>query len=116
MPKPGELDEMHAFNRPYFESGVILHADGFLASSKGARVTFSEGSEPSITNGPFELENLVAGYWILKLDNIDEAIKFAKGIPFKNGGVDIRQIAGPEDFGDELTEEQKKQWEVESKK
>ncbi len=110
MPKSSEFDEMDAFNKPYFASGAIIDADGFLASSKGTRVTFSEGSEPKLTPGPFELGNLVAGYWILKLESMEEAIKFAKGIPFKSGGVDIRQIAGPEDFGDALTEEQKERW------
>ena len=106
---------MGAFNKTYVDSGALVHADGFLASSKGARVTFSEGSAPSIKRGPFDVENLVSGYWILKLKSIEEAIEFAKGIPFKKGSVEIRQVAGLEDFRDVLTAEQKKEWEEREK-
>lgn len=104
MPTTEELTEMIAFNSQFRETGVLLDADGFLASSKGARLNFSEGSEPTVTHGPFELENLVAGYWKLKLDSIEQAIEWAKKIPFKKGSVEIRRVAGPEDFGNAMTE------------
>lgn len=116
MPSTEELAEMGAFNKPYWESGVIVAADGFLASSNGFRVNFSEGSEPTVKRGPFELENLVAGYWILKLDSIEEVIEWAKKIPFKKGSVEIRKVAGPEDFGGAFTEELKQQHEELRKK
>lgn len=109
MPSTEELTEMSAFNKPSWDAGVILHADGFLASSKGARINFSEGSEPTVKRGPFELENLVAGYWVLKLDSIEQVIEWAKKIPFKKGSVEIRKVAGPEDFGGAMTEELKQQ-------
>ena len=72
----------------------------------GARVTFSD-TEPQVQNGPFQLENLVAGFWILKLDNLDEAIAWAKKVPFKTGSVEVRKVAGPEDFSAEFNEELK---------
>lgn len=109
MPSTEELAEMGAFNKPFWDAGVMLDADGFLASSKGARINFSEGSEPTVKRGPFELENLVAGYWILKLDSIEQAIEWAKKIPFKKGSVEIRKVAGLEDFGGAMTEELKQQ-------
>jgi hypothetical protein len=109
MPSTEELTEMGAFNKPFRDAGVMLDADGFLASSKGARINFSEGSEPTVKRGPFELENLVAGYWMLKLDSIEQAIEWAKKIPFKKGSVEIRKVAGPEDFGSAMTEELKQQ-------
>lgn len=107
MPSADELAEMGAFNKPFRDTGVILHADGFLASSKGARINFSEGSEPAVKRGPFELKNLVAGYWVLKLDSIEQVIEWAKKIPFKKGSVEIRRVAGPEDFGGAMPEELK---------
>ncbi|KAJ9613369.1 hypothetical protein H2200_003311 [Cladophialophora chaetospira] len=114
MPTSQEFEEMDAFNKKYIDSGALLHANGFLASSKGARVLFSKDSAPTIKYGPFELENLVSGYWILKLDSMDEAIEFAQGVPFKDGSVEVRQVAGPEDFAEVLTEEQKREWEERS--
>jgi len=116
MPTTEELTEMGAFNKQLLDAGVLIDANGFLASSKGARVSFSEGSEPTVKSGPFELENLVAGYWILKLDSLEQVIEWAKKIPFKEGSVDIRKIAGAEDFGDAMTEELKQQEEEMRKK
>ena len=93
MPTSEELAEMGAFNKPYRESGVVLEANGFLASSMGARLHFSEDAEPSVKRGPFELENLVTGYWILRLDSLEQVIEWAKKIPFKKGSVEICEVA-----------------------
>jgi len=109
MPQTEEFAEMSAFNKPFVDNGVIRDADGLLASSKGARLHFSEDSKPTVKRGPFELENLVAGYWKLELDNIEQVIEWAKKIPFKKGSVEIRKVAGPEDFGDAMTPELMKQ-------
>ncbi|KIW63744.1 hypothetical protein PV04_08723 [Phialophora macrospora] len=112
MPTTEELAEMGAFNKPAVDAGIILSADGFLPSSTGARVTFHDGgiAEPTVTRGPFALENLVAGYWVVQFGSLDEVVEWAKKIPFKKGGsVQIRRVAGPEDFGDALTPEIKQQ-------
>jgi hypothetical protein len=111
MPTQAELAEMGAFNKVYLDSGVILHADGFLASKSGARVHYSKDAAPKVESGPFGLDNLVAGYWVLKLNTLEEAIEFAKKAPFKDGAVEVRQIAGIDDFGDALPADMKKQME-----
>jgi hypothetical protein len=103
LPTTEEWDEMGAFNKELENAGVLFFAEGLLSSSKAVRVYFSD-SEPKIQNGPFQLENLVSGFWILNLNNIDEAIAWAKKIPFKKGSVEIRKIAGAEDFGPELAD------------
>jgi hypothetical protein len=102
MPTTEEFAEMGAFNAELRKAGALITADGLLQSAKGARVHFSD-SDPRVENGPFQVENLVAGFWILKLDSFDEAVAWAKKIPFKKGSVEVRKIAGPEDFGPELT-------------
>ena len=107
MPSAEEFAAMHAFNQQSLDSGVILHCDGLLASSKGARINFSESSEPTVKHGPFDLENLVAGYWKIQLDSIEQVIDWAKKIPFKKGSVEIRQVGSREDYGQLITEELK---------
>jgi hypothetical protein len=110
MATPDELAEMGAFNKPYRDNGVIHEAAGFLASTHGARVVFNKGSDqPTVKRGPFGLENLVAGYWVLNLNSIEQAIEWAKKIPFKTGSVEIRKMAAPEDFGDPTAAELIKQ-------
>jgi hypothetical protein len=102
---------MGAFNAQLVDTGALLDANGFLPSSKGSRVLFAKDTPPQVKKGPFALENLVAGYWILQLESIEQAIEWAKKIPFREGSVDIRKIADEEDFGDAMTEELKGQQE-----
>jgi hypothetical protein len=64
---------------------------------------------PSVQDGPFPVESLVAGFWILNVNSLDEAITWANKVPFKKGSVKIRKIAGPEDFGPEFTDALKAQ-------
>jgi hypothetical protein len=104
MPTVQDLSEMLLFNEQLRKAGVLLDADGFLASSKGARVNFSADAPPKAEYGPFGLKDLVAGYWFWKLDTLEQAIEWAGKIPFKEGRVEIRQVAGEEDFGAETME------------
>lgn len=105
MPTEQELTEMLAYNTKLVEAGVMVTGEGLLASSKGARVAFGSG-DPVVTDGPFtESKELVAGFWIWNVGSLDEAVEWAKQIPFQGGEVEIRQIASEEDFGEEFTPE-----------
>lgn len=77
---------------------------------------FSESAEPVVERGPFGVENLIAGFWVLKYDGFEQALDFAKKVPFKKGKVEVRQIAGPDDFEDSLSEEIRAGWEEARKK
>jgi hypothetical protein len=47
----------------------------------------------------------VAGFWIWQVKSKEEAIEWAKKIPFQEGEVEIRQVFEAEDFGEEFTPE-----------
>jgi hypothetical protein len=106
MPKTEELAEMGKFNEELVKAGILLAAEGLLASSKGARVTFS-GKKRTVVDGPFaETKELVAGFWILQVRSKDEAVEWIKRAPFHGEAVvEIRQISEAEDFGDAFTPE-----------
>ncbi|KAK0654772.1 YCII-related protein [Cercophora newfieldiana] len=103
------LTKMTEYNTLLIDSGVLVAGDGFQRSSFGARVHFSSTSPPTVSKGPFELGSLVSGYWIIKAANLDEAVEWARKIPFAtdDGVVEVRQVSGPEDFGEHMTEELK---------
>jgi len=83
---------------------VLITLDGLQPSSKGARVVFTNGN-PTVTDGPFpNPEELVAGYWIIQVNSKEDAIEWAKQIPFTDGVVDIRQIQEISDFPQEIQE------------
>jgi hypothetical protein len=109
MPSEKLLTEMTAFNEELVKAGVMLAGDGLHPSSKGVRVQFS-GSERKVINGPFaETKELLAGYWVWQVKDMDEAIEWVKRIPDADPGqeaiVEIRPVFEEEDFGEELTPE-----------
>ena len=77
-------------------------------------VKFS-GGKRIITDGPFaETRELIAGFWIWKVNSMDEALEWAKRIPNDperpdmEGEIELRPIFEVEDFGTELTPEMRK--------
>ena len=109
LPNQKMLAEMGKFNEELVKAGVMLAGEGLQASSKGARVRFS-GGKPTVIDGPFaETKELVAGFWIWKVNSKKEAIEWLKHAPFDNTEVELRQIFEAEDFGAEFTPELKAQ-------
>lgn len=105
LPTQQELADMGKFNDELVKAGVMLAGEGLHASSKGARVTYS-GGKRTVRDGPFtETKELVAGFWIWQVKSKQEALEWAKRIPFQEGEVEIRQVFEFEDFGAEFTPE-----------
>jgi hypothetical protein len=107
LPDPKLLLEMGKYNEELMKAGVVLATDGLHPSSKGKRVKFTGGS-PTVIDGPFtEAKELIAGFWIWKVNNIEEAVEWVKRCPCEPGAeVEIRQIGEMEDFAPVLSEEQ----------
>jgi hypothetical protein len=97
LPGPELLAAMDAYNNEMLRAGVLLAADGLQASSKGARVRFS-GGKTTVIDGPFtETKELIAGFWLIQVKSLDEAVEWARRCPAPMGdGVDaeieIRQV------------------------
>ena len=109
MPSQELFTAMGKFNEELVNAGVMLAADGLQPSSKGARVKFSDG-KPTVIDGPFaETKELVAGYWIWRVESKDEAIEWLKRAPFQDEEIEVRQIFEAEDFGAEFTPELREQ-------
>lgn len=105
LPTKEELAEMGAYNEELVRAGIMLAGEGLLASSNGARINYGKDA-PTVTDGPFaETKELVAGFWILQTRSLEEAVEWLKRAPFRDGQVEIRQVAEAEDFGDEFTPE-----------
>ena len=105
MPTRDMLAAMGNFNEELVKAGIMQDGDGLQPSAKGARIRFS-GKERTVVDGPFsETKELVAGYWIWKVKSKDEALAWAKRIPFDEGEVELRPFFEAEDFGAEFTPE-----------
>jgi hypothetical protein len=109
LPDPELLLEMGKYNEELSKAGVLLALDGLHPSSKGARVKFS-GKSRTVVDGPFtEAKELIAGFSILQVKSLEEAIEWVKRGPQCSPGdyeVEIRQVFEMEDFAPILSEEQ----------
>ena len=110
LPDEKILAAMGKYNEELVKAGVMLAGEGLHASSKGARVKFT-GSQRIVTDGPFpETKELIAGFWLWKLNSMQEAVEWLKRAPFDGGTeVEIRQVFEAEDFGPALTPELREQ-------
>ena len=106
------LTEMGKFNEELVKAGIMLDGEGLHPSSKGVRIQFS-GDQRSVVDGPFtETKELVAGYWVWQVRDMDEAIEWAKRCPNPTGAegvLEIRPVFEAEDFGDNFTPELREQ-------
>ena len=106
MPGTELLTEMNKFNEALVKAGILLAGEGLHPSSRGARVRF-DGRQRTVIDGPFgETRELVAGFWLWQVRNLDEAIEWIKRAPFDGGAeIELRPVFEADDFGDALTPE-----------
>jgi hypothetical protein len=99
MPSEKALGDMAKYNEQLVKAGVMLDGSGLKPSSKGARIKYS-GSKRTVVDGPFaETKELVAGFWVIQVKSKEEAIEWAKRVPFEDGEeVELRPFFELEDF------------------
>lgn len=101
MPSEELLIAMGKFNEEMVKAGIMLQGDGLQTSAKGARIKF-DGDKRTVVDGPFaETKELVAGFWIIQVKSLAEAIEWMKRCPnpHNDGGeLEIRQIFELSDF------------------
>ena len=94
MPDEQLLATMGTYNEELVKAGVLLDGSGLAPSSQGVRVRFSAGGKRTVLDGPFiETKELISGYWLIQVKSREEAVEWAKRIPF---GPDPRTGAEPE--------------------
>ena len=106
---PGELLEaMGKYNEELINAGIMVGGDGLKPSSQGKRIAF-DGASRTVIDGPFaETRELVAGFWIWEVKDMDEAIAWAKRCPNPMPGpseLELRPVVSMEDFAQTMTEE-----------
>ncbi|KQW41575.1 MULTISPECIES: YciI family protein [Pseudomonas] len=112
MPSEELLAAMGAYNEELVKAGVMLAGEGLHPSVEGVRVQFS-GKERTVIDGPFaETKELIAGFWIFKVQSLQEAIDWVKRCPnpmVSDSEIEIRQIFELEEFGESFTPELREQ-------
>lgn len=106
MPPTEMLEAMGKYNEQLINAGIMLGGDGLKPTKEAKRVHFS-GTNRSVIDGPFtETKEIVAGYWIWQVRDMDEAVEWVKRCPnpmFGDSDIDIRPIYELSDFAEQLT-------------
>lgn len=106
MPSTELLQDMSRFNEDLIKAGIMQAGEGLKPSSQGKRIAF-DGPSRMVIDGPFaETKELVAGYWLWNVKDMDEAVAWAKRCPNPMPGpseLEIRPIYELEDFQEALT-------------
>jgi hypothetical protein len=102
MPSEEDYAAWAKYNDELVKAGVLLDFGGLQPSSKGARVRFS-GNQRTVIDGPFaETKELIAGYSIIQVKSLEEAIEWVRRAPCSKSAeeaeVEIRQFFEAEDF------------------
>lgn len=112
MPEQQLLVDMMNYNEELVKAGIMKGGEGLKPTSQAMRVHFS-GKDRTVIDGPFaETKEIVAGYWIWEVKDMNEAVEWVKRCPnpmFEDSDIDIRPVYEMEDFGDIVTPEIREQ-------
>ena len=86
------LADMGQFNAELTEAGAMVTGAGLQERATGTTVHYGD-DEPLVTDGPFaETKEQLSGFWIIDVESLDEALAWAKKIPFTSNHVEIRPM------------------------
>lgn len=109
LPSRQLLEAMGSYNRELAEAGILRGGEGIRPSSEGRRVAF-HGADRTVVGGPFpSVGELVAGFWLWEVKDMDEAVEWVKRSPNPMPGpseVEIRPLLEAADFAEVMSPEQ----------
>jgi len=106
-PSAEDIAAMGRYNQELADAGILLAMEGLAGSSKGAKVQFLAGGKTRVVDGPFaEAKELIAGFWVIQVKDLSEALAWARRIPMPEGQeIEVRQVHRLSDFDEDLVTE-----------
>jgi hypothetical protein len=104
------FEDMGRFNQELIKAGIMKDGDGLKPSSEGKRVHFN-GTQRTVKDGPFPANEVVAGFWIWDVKDMNEAVEWVKKCPNPMMGpsdIEIRPFYEMGDLTDFMSPEAKK--------
>ena len=106
LPSTELLEAMGKYNEELVDAGIMLGGDGLKPSVQAKRIAF-DGASRMVIDGPFaETKELVSGYWIWEVRDMEEAVAWVKRCPNPMLGkseIEIRPVFEMSDFANEMT-------------
>jgi hypothetical protein len=93
------MDAWSAYSQEAVDNGAFLAGEGLQPSTTASTVRIEEG-RATVTDGPFaESKEQLGGFYLLECKDLDEALEYAKRIPYQNGSVEVRPVMDYEGSG-----------------
>jgi hypothetical protein len=94
-----EMARWNALGGEMKAAGVHLAGEGLQESATATTIRIGEGGERLVTDGPYaETKEQVGGFYLLECADLDEALEWAKKVPLRDGGVEVRPVMDYEAF------------------
>ncbi len=98
LPDEKMLSAMATYTEELVKAGALVGCERLQPSSTGTRVHYAKG-KLTVTDGPFaETKELIAGFSLIEARSREEAIEWAKRIPFQEGEIEVRPLFELTDF------------------
>jgi hypothetical protein len=95
-----EMDRWFGYTKESVEKGAFIAGEALQPSETATTVRIKEGEDPIVTDGPFaESKEQLGGFYLFECENLDEALDYAKRIPFRDGTVEVRPVMDFTDLG-----------------
>ena len=95
LPSADLMAAMGRFNQALADAGILRMGDGLKPSSHGRRIAF-DGAGRAVIHGPFAAtRELVAGFWLWEVKDLDEAVAWVQRCPNPMPGpseIEIRPL------------------------
>ena len=110
LPSPEAFAAMDRFTDDLVQAGILVAGAGLEPSSRAKRLTFDDGG-CLVTDGPFtEAHELIAGFSIWEVRDMDEAVAWARRCPRTAAGtsrIELRPFLEAADLADLLSPEER---------
>jgi hypothetical protein len=87
------LAELVAFHELMRRAGVLVSVEGLHHSSEAMQVRYAAEGR-TVTSGPGDRAGgCLAGFWLIQVNSIEEAVAWARRVPLAAGAIEVRQAA-----------------------
>lgn len=89
-----------AFSKETVKRGAFIAGEALQPSETASSVKIKAGEEPVVSDGPFaESKEQLGGVYLLECKDLDEALEYARKIPFQDGTVEVRPVMDFSEYG-----------------
>jgi hypothetical protein len=94
------MDRWDAYSKESVEKGLFVAGEALQPSETASTVRIKQGEAPTVTDGPFaESKEQLGGFYLFECKDLNEALEYAKRIPFQDGYVEVRPVMDFSEFG-----------------